>query len=77
MRPTAPPRPIKAELDQLEGRLREMGTRATAAREEQTVEKQALDALENPDDAQGGDANPALVDARRAAAAAERRARSA
>lgn len=68
---------IKSDLDQLEGRLREMATRATAAREEQTVEKQAIDALENPDDAQSGDANPALVDARRAAATAERRARSA
>lgn len=68
---------IKTDLDQLEGRLREMATRATAAREEQTVEKQALDALENPDDAQGGDANPVIVDARRAVAAAERRARSA
>lgn len=68
---------IKTDLDQLEGRLREMATRATAAREEQTVEKQALDALENPDDAQAGDANPVLVDARRAVAAAERRARSA
>ncbi len=68
---------IKSDLDQLEGRLREMGTRATAAREEQTAEKQALDALENPDDAQGGDANPVLADARRAAASAERRARAA
>jgi potassium-dependent mechanosensitive channel len=68
---------IKADLDQLEGRLREMATRATAAREEQTVEKQALDALENPDEVQAGDANPVLVDARRGAAAAERRARSA
>lgn len=67
---------IKTDLDQLEGRLREMATRATAAREEQTVEKQAIDALENPDDTQPGDANPVLVDARRAAAAAERRARS-
>ncbi len=68
---------IKSDLDQLEGRLREMSTRATAAREEQTVEKQALDALENPDEIQAGDANPALVDARRAAVSAERRARSA
>src|SRR5688572_9381904 len=67
----------KADLDQLEGRLREMATRATAAREEQTVEKQALDALENPDEAQAGDANPVLVDARRGAVSAERRARAA
>ena len=54
-----------------------MATRATAAREEQTVEKQALDALENPDEAQAGDANPVLVDARRGAVSAERRARAA
>ena len=67
----------KADLDQLEGRLREMATRATAAREEQTVEKQALDALENPDEAQAGDVNPVLVGARRGAVAAERRARAA
>ncbi len=68
---------IKTDLDQLESRLREMTTRATAAREEQSVEKQAIDALENPDEAQPADANPALIDARRAALTAERRARSA
>ncbi len=68
---------IKSDLDQLEGRLREMGTRATAAREEQTVEKQALDALENADGAQSGDPNPVLIDAHRAAVGAERRARTA
>ena len=44
---------VKTDLDQLETRLREMSTRATAAREEQSAEKQALDALENPDDAHG------------------------
>jgi len=68
---------IKAELDQLEARLREMATRATAAREEQTAEKQALDALEGSDEAPAGDANPVLGDARRAALGAERRARAA
>jgi potassium efflux system protein len=68
---------IKADLDQVEGRLREMGTRATAAREEQTAEKQALDALENTDEAVAADANPVLADARRAAVGAERRAHSA
>ena len=67
---------LKNDLDQVEGRLREMATRATSAREEQTAEKQALDALEN-DDAPAGDANPVLVDARRAAISAERRARQA
>ena len=68
---------IKADLDQLEGRLREMATRATAAREEQTAEKQALDALEISDEAAAGDTNAVLVDARRAAVSAERRARAA
>src|SRR4029079_6305444 len=68
---------VKTDLDQLQSRLREMGTRATAAREEQSAEKQALDALENPDDAQAGDPNPVLVDARRTAWSPERRARSA
>ena len=68
---------IKSDLDQLEGRLRDMSTRATAAREEQSAEKQALDALENPDAAQAGDQDPVLVEARRAAQSAERRARAA
>jgi potassium efflux system protein len=68
---------IKSDLDQLEGRLRDMSTRATAAREEQSAEKQALDALENPDAAQAGDQDPVLIEARRAALNAERRARAA
>jgi potassium efflux system protein len=68
---------LKTDLEQLETRLRDMSTRATAAREDQTAEKQALDALENPDAAQAGDQDPVLVDARRAALTAERRARSA
>ncbi|HEX2839850.1 mechanosensitive ion channel domain-containing protein [Hyphomicrobium sp.] len=67
---------IKTDLDQLETRLRDMGTRSTAAREEQSAEKQALDALENPDAAQAGDQDPAIIDARRAALSAERRGRS-
>jgi potassium efflux system protein len=68
---------IKSDLDQLESRLREMSTRATSAREEQTAEKQALDALENAGDGSAGDPNPILVDARKAANMAERRARAA
>ncbi len=67
----------KSDLDQLESRLRDMGTRSTAAREEQSAEKQALDALENPDAAAPADQDPVLVEARRAALNAERRARSA
>ena len=68
---------VKSDLEQLESRLRDMSTRATGAREEQTAEKQALDALENPDAVAAGDQDPALVDARRAALSAERRARTA
>jgi potassium efflux system protein len=68
---------IKTDLDQLETRLRDMSTRATAAREEQSAEKQALDALENPDETSSSDANPIVSDARRVTLSAERRARSA
>ncbi|MDP1639454.1 MAG: mechanosensitive ion channel, partial [Hyphomicrobium sp.] len=68
---------LKTDLDQLESRLREMTTRATAAREEQSAEKQAIDALENADETQPAGVNPVLIDARRAALTAERRARAA
>lgn len=68
---------LKTELGQLETRLREQGSRTTAAREEQTSEKQALDALENPENGQGGDEDPIILDARRSSLAAERRARAA
>ena len=44
---------LKSELDKFETRLRDMSSRATSAREEQLAEKQALDALENPDNARG------------------------
>ncbi len=67
---------IKSDLDQIEGRLREMSTRATAAREEQTAEKQAINALENADEAQSGVTDGTLIEARRAAITAEQRARS-
>lgn len=68
---------LKTELGQLDTRLRDMGTRATGAREEQTAEKQALDALENPETAPAADADPIVAEARRVAIAAERRARTA
>jgi potassium efflux system protein len=68
---------IKTDLGQLETRLRDMSTRATGAREEQSGEKQALDALESPDAAPAADQDPVLVEARRAAVSAERRARTA
>jgi len=64
-------------LGQLEARLRDMNTRATSARDEQTAEKQALDALENPDAMQSGTDDPMIVDARRSSLSAERRARTA
>jgi potassium efflux system protein len=67
---------IRSDLDQLEGRLRDMSSRATAAREEQSAEKQALDALENPDAAQPAEQDPAVTEARRVALNAERRART-
>lgn len=68
---------VKSDLDQLESRLRDMSTRATSAREEQSAEKQALDALENPDAPLAGDQDPVIIEARRAALSAERRARTA
>jgi len=67
---------LKTDLGQIETRLRDMNTRATAAREEQSAEKQALDALENPDTMQVGADDPIVVDARRSALVAERRARA-
>jgi potassium efflux system protein len=67
---------VKTDLGQFETRLREQGTRSTSAREEQTAEKQALDALENPDAIQGGGEDPLVTDARRSSLLAERKARS-
>ncbi|MGE0023999.1 MAG: hypothetical protein AB7S70_10260, partial [Hyphomicrobium sp.] len=67
---------LKTDLGQFETRLRDMNTRATAAREEQSAEKQALDALENPDTMQVGTDDPVVVDARRSSLLAERRART-
>lgn len=68
---------LKSELEGFETRLREMSTRSTAAREEQSAEKQALDALENPDASQVTDTDPVVVEARRVVQTAERRARAA
>lgn len=68
---------LKTELNQFETRLREMGTRATAGREEQSAEKQALDALETTDGAPAADQDPVLAEARRVVQNAERRARAA
>lgn len=68
---------LRTELGQLDTRLRDMSTRATGAREEQTAEKQALDALESPEAALAADPDPIIAEARRVAIAAERRARTA
>lgn len=68
---------LRSDLTQIETRLRDMGTRATAAREEQTAEKQALDTLESPDAPPMADADPVVAEARRVAIGAERRARTA
>ena len=68
---------LRTELGQLDTRLRDMSTRATGAREEQTTEKQALDALEGPETAPAADSDPIIAEARRVAIAAERRARTA
>ena len=68
---------VKTDLGQLETRLREQSTRSTSAREEQTAEKQALDALENPDAIQGDGEDPLITDARRSSLLAERKARCA
>ena len=68
---------LKTELGQFETRLRDMSTRSTAARDEQLAEKQALDALENPENMQPREEDPIIADARRSALLSERRARSA
>ncbi len=67
---------LKIELDKFETRLRDMGTRTTAAREDQSAEKQALDALANPDSLQNAGEDPIIADARRSSLVAERRART-
>jgi potassium efflux system protein len=68
---------LKTELGQMETRLREMGTRSTSAREDQSAEKQALDALENPESVQGGGEDEIIANARRSVLVAERKARTA
>ena len=68
---------LKGELDKFETRLREMSSRSTAAREEQSAEKQAMDALENPEALQAGAEDQIILDARRSSLLAERKARSA
>lgn len=68
---------LKTDLGQIEARLRDMSSRSTSAREEQSAEKQAIDALDSPDAAQAGDGDAVVAEARRQALSAERRARAA
>lgn len=68
---------LKTDLAQVETRLRDMSSRATGARDEQSAEKQAIDALDGPEAAPPADEDPLIAEARRQALAAERRARTA
>ncbi len=68
---------LKTELGQLDAALRGMAARPTAARQEQSVEKQRLDELAAPRNTANVDEDPAVADARRTSLAAERLARSA
>lgn len=69
---------LKTELGQLETTLREIASRPTSARSEQTSEKKRLDALVEPRASSGKSQESSLVaDAGRASAAAERLAISA
>lgn len=68
---------LKTELGELDATLRGMASRPTAAREEQSLEKQKLDELNAPQKSADASADPTVVEARRASIAAERQARSA
>ncbi len=67
----------KSELGELEATLRAMAARPTAAREEQSIEKQQLDALASARPAASAEEDPVVTEARRASMAAERLARAA
>ncbi len=68
---------VRTELGELDATLRTMAARPTAAREEQSVEKQQLDALASARPTGNLDEDPAITEARRASMAAERLARAA
>jgi len=68
---------LETELGQLEATLRTMAARPTTARQEQSVEKQRVDALVSPLPTPGIDESTVVAEARRAALAAERMARAA
>ena len=68
---------LKAELGQLEAALRAMAARPTAARQEQSVERQKLDELAAPRGVANLVEEPTVAEARRTSLAAERLVRSA
>ena len=69
---------LKTELGQLETKLRDIASRPTAARTEQSAQKKKLDELVEPRNASGNSQDsPIVADAQRAAISAERLAVSA
>ncbi len=68
---------LRTELGELDATLRTMAVRPTAAREEQSLERQQLDALGSARSAASLDEQPVVAEARRASIAAERLARAA
>jgi potassium-dependent mechanosensitive channel len=68
---------LKTEFGQLEAALRAMAARPTAARQEQSLEKQKLDELSSPRSAAEFEAEPLVAEAQRTAFTVERMARSA
>lgn len=66
---------LKTELAQLDAAIASMTSRATAARAEQTTERQALDEPGGPPVAAGIEERPLVAEARKVAASAERLAR--
>ncbi len=68
---------LRTELGELDATLRTMAARPTAAREEQSLERQQLDALASARPVASLDEQPVVTEARRASNAAERLARAA
>jgi len=68
---------LKTELSEFEATLRAMAARPTAARQEQSIERQRLDELASARAAGSLDEDPVVAEARRTSLAAERQARAA
>ena len=66
---------LRTELGELEATLRAMASRPTAARDEQSVERQKLDEVSAPNKNANLSDDAAVAEARRASLAAERQAR--